>query len=79
MRDIIELRDAARAARLAQRVIIEPDPLYLDRLVDDLERDVVLDRLAVYVGGSGPQCACGNLVTITDLGRKCRECRRSGR
>ena len=85
MRDILTLRDEARAAGLARRVIIEPDPLYLPdplaEYVEQAECDLLADayaraRLARY---AGPRCRrCDNLVTIADRGGICRDCRLGG-
>ena len=75
VRDILTLRDEARAARLAERVIPAVVGSWLDALTAQVEADIVTARLAVY---AGPRCACGDLLTIADRGGKCRHCRYGG-
>ena len=71
MRDILALRDEARAAGLSNRVIIEPDPLYTT-WPGPIEHSAI-ERY------TGPRCGrCDNLVTIADRGGICRDCRRGG-
>lgn len=88
-RDILAWRDECRAADLRNRVVVEPDPLYIepgtpwiDALVAqteaDIEADIVVRRLA-EIAAPGPRCGtCANILTITDRGRRCRECLKGG-
>lgn len=73
-RDILALRDAARAAGLANRTILESAPLYFAALELAAEPHPYSVAGLAAADLAGRCRTCANLLTIADRGRTCRQC-----